>query len=361
VPTVKADELRDLTARLFAAIGTPPEEARWIAHLMVLSNLRGHDSHGVIRIPQYIRSARAGESDPTARVEVLRETPSLALLDGHWGFGHVVARDAMEIALAKAARNGLAAVTIRRCKHVGRLADYCEMAVKRGFIAMLAVNAGGEGQSVAPHGGLARRLSTNPIAFGIPTGSQPPILLDLATSVVAQGKLRVKYARKEKTGEGWIIDAQGAPTTDPAKYYEAPRGAMLPMAGPKGYGLALVVEVLGGILSGAGYSTDRPAIIQNGVFILALDPAQFLPRDEYLGAVDEMISYVKSSPPAQGFTAILVPGEPEELKARQLERDGIFVEESTWSQIRMLAAELGLGCAGDLGSSEYDRRSWEQE
>ena len=346
MPTVKADELRDLTARLFVAIGTPPEDARRIAHLMVLSNLRGHDSHGVIRISQYIKSARAGESNPTARVEVLRDTPSLAILDGHWGFGHMIARDGMEIALAKARENGLAAVTIRRCKHVGRLADYCELAVQRGFIAMLAVNAGGEGQSVAPYGGIARRLSTNPIAFGVPTGTQPPILLDLATSVVAQGKLQVKYARKEKTGEGWIIDAQGAPTTDPAKYYEQPRGAMLASAGPKGYGLALVVEVLGGILSRAGYSTDRPAIIQNGVFMLALDPAWFLPREEYLAAVDEMIAYVKSSPPAQGFTTILVPGEPEEQKAKKLERDGVFVEDSTWTQIRAIAAELGIDGPG---------------
>lgn len=343
MPTVKSDELRDLTARMFIAIGTSPEDARWIARLMVLSNLRGHDSHGVIRIPQYIKSARAGESNPTARIEILKETPPLAMLDGHWGFGHVVARDAMEIALAKAERNGIAAATINRCKHIGRLADYCEMALQRGFISMLAVNAGGEGQSVAPYGGLARRLATNPIAFGIPTGTQAPILLDMATSVVAQGKLQVKYARKEKTGEGWIIDAQGTPTTDPAKYYEPPRGAMLAAAGPKGYGLALVVEVLGGILSGAGYSTERPAMIQNGVFMLALDPAWFLPREQYLAAVDEMIAYVKSSPIAQGFTAVLVPGEPEEIKEKQLERDGIFVEESTWTQIQTLAGELGIG------------------
>ncbi len=341
MPLVHADKLETLARQIFAALGAPEEDARWIATLLVRANLRGHDSHGVIRIPQYAGAVKRGEINPKPAIRVVQETLTTALVDGDLGFGQVVARQAAEIAIAKARAEGLSAVGCSRTNHIGRLADYAEMAAAQGLIAMLWVNAP-TSPSVVPWGGIGRRLSTNPHAVAVPGRSGAALSLDMATSVVAQGKLRVRRNRKEAAPPGWLIDAAGRPLTDVEAYYREPRGALLPLGEHKGYGLSLVVEILGGILSGTGAARLEPGPAQNGVLLLCLDVRRFLPLEGFYAEVERLIAYVKSSPPARGVGAILVPGEPEEGTAAERRARGVFVEEETWNQIQGVARDVGV-------------------
>jgi hydroxycarboxylate dehydrogenase B len=346
VPTISARHLEDLATGIFAALGAPGADAEWIARLLVRANLRGHDSHGVIRIPQYVGSVRKGETNPRPAITTVRETPSTALVDGDLGFGQVVARRATEIALAKARRVGLAGVGVRRSNHIGRLADYVELAAEQGLVGMIWTNAT-TAVSVVPHGGIGRRLSTNPLGVAVP-GSRGTVALsvDLATSVVAEGKVRVKRNRKEPLPEGWAIDAEGRPVTDSAAFYGPPRAGLLPMAGHKGTALSLIVEVMAGILSGAGAISARPGPVLNGVFLLLVEVERFLPLAEFTRQVADLVAFVKSSEPAPGVAGVQVPGEPEARSEAERGARGIPVEDETWRQIEEIAAELGVSLEG---------------
>ena len=200
--------------------------------------------------------------------------------------------------MAKAAAIGVAAVGVHNSNHIGRLADYTEMALERDMLALLAVNAGGAGQRMAPWGGRAPRLSTNPFAFACPTGSAVPISFDVATTVAAEGKVRLKRNRKEQTPPGWLIDADGKPTTDPNALYGTPEGSILPVGGHKGYSLALMVEVLGGIMARAGHSRENPGPVMNGIFMVVVDIARFVSPQHFRSEVDDLIRYLKTSPVA---------------------------------------------------------------
>jgi uncharacterized oxidoreductase len=342
MPTIDASRLETMGARIFAAMGAPAGDAAWIATLLVRANLRGHDSHGVIRIPQYWAWVKQGWVDPKSPVTVTAETPVLARLDGGRGFGQVVARRGMEMAIAKARPSGLSAVALANTSHVGRLADYAEMAAREGLIAMLWVNAV-HGLNVAPTGGAARRLGTNPHAIGIPGIGGPAMLLDFATSVVAEGKLRVKKNRKQPAPAGWFIDAAGRPATDPEVFYGQPPGALLTAGEHKGYGLSLAVEILGGILSGTGAAGPGTGPLANGTLMVCLDVARFLAPEEFHRQVAALFEWVRSAPLAPGAAEILVPGEPEARLEGERRRDGIPVEDETWSQIEGVARDLGVG------------------
>jgi uncharacterized oxidoreductase len=342
MPTLDPCRLETTGARIFAAMGAPEGDAAWIATSLVRANLRGHDSHGVIRIPQYWQWVKKGEVNPKSPVTIAAETPVTARLDGGRGFGQVVARRGMELAIAKAAAAGLSAVGLSHTSHVGRLADYCEMATARGLIALMWVNAV-HGLNVAPWGGAARRLGTNPHAVGVPgSAGGPAMLLDFATSVVAEGKMRVKKNRKEPAPRGWFIDADGRPATDPEVFYGSPPGSLLTSGEHKGYGLSLAVEILGGILSGSGAAGPGPGLFQNGTLMIALDLERFLPRAEFDRQVAALMAWVKSAPLAQGSSEILIPGEPEARLEAERRRNGIPVDDETWAQIEATATELGV-------------------
>ena len=342
MPTLKCEPLETLARDVFQAITVPPAGAAWMATLLVRANLRGHDSHGVIRVPQYVASWKKGEADPKAEPVVVQDGPATALLDGKGGFGQIVARRGMEVAMAKAAAIGVAAVGVYNSNHIGRLADYTEMALERDMLAFLAVNAGGAGQRMAPWGGRAPRLSTNPFAFACPTGSAVPISFDVATTVAAEGKVRVKRNRKEQTPPGWLIDADGKPTTDPNALYGKPEGSILPVGGHKGYSLALMVEVLGGIMARAGHSRENPGPVMNGIFMVVVDIARFVSPQNFRSEVDDLIRYLKTSPVAPGASEIMYPGEPEARAEAERRQRGIFVEEETWGQIAQAARDLGV-------------------
>jgi uncharacterized oxidoreductase len=199
MPVVVTDELEKLSIEIFKSAGSTMEEAQIVAGHLVRANLAGHDSHGVIRISRYIRNVKNGLTVPSAEFKIVKETPILAVIDGHWGFGQVIMKKSMELAVEKAAKNGLAAVAIRRCNHIGRLGDYSTITSEKGMIGLIVTNSG---PLVAPFGGMERILSTNPICVGIPTGQDPPFLLDMATSVHAEGKIRVRFNRNEKVPSG---------------------------------------------------------------------------------------------------------------------------------------------------------------
>lgn len=336
-----AARLESTATRIFERLGAPAGDAAWIAHLLVLANLRGHDSHGVIRVPQYAEAVKNGTVDPTSPITVTAETPVTARLDGGRGFGQVVARRGMEIAIAKAKASGLAAVGLSRTGHVGRLADYAEMATRQGLIGMLWVNAV-HGLNVTPWGGAARRLGTNPHAIGIPGEGGPAMVLDFATSVVAEGKMRVKKNRKQQAPAGWFIDAQGRPATDPGIFYGDPVGSLLTAGEHKGYGLSLAVEILGGILSGTGAAGPPPGVFANGTLMICLDVERFVPPPEFHTQVAALFGWVKSAPLAEGSKEILIPGEPEARLEADRRRDGVPIEDETWNQIERVAAELGV-------------------
>jgi len=340
MPTFAPERLEALGNGIFRAIGVPADGAAWMARLLVRANLRGHDSHGVIRIPQYVASWKKGDADPQAVPILVQEGPATAILDGKRGFGQIVARRGMEVALEKGAAVGIAGVGVHNSNHVGRLADYTEMALERGMLALMCANASGAAQRMAPWGGRAARLSTNPMAFACPAGSGTPISFDVATTMAAEGKVRVKRNRKEPLPPGWVIDAEGNPTTDAGAIYREPQGSILPMGGHKGYSLALMIEVLGGILARAGHSRPNPGPVMNGIFIVAVDIARFLPVEGFRAEVDDLVRYLKTSPPIPGGQGVMTPGEPEAITEAERRRSGIFVEEETWGQIAAAAAEL---------------------
>src|SRR6266478_4681078 len=287
MPTIDTARLETTATRIFERLGAPAVDAAWIARLLVRANLRGHDSHGVIRIPQYAQAVKTGTIDPKSPVTVLAETPVTARLDGGRGFGQVVARQGIELCIAKAKASGLAAV-------------------------------------------------------GIPGEGGPAMVLDFATSVVAEGKMRVKKNRKQQAPPGWFIDAAGRPATDPEIFYGDPVGSLLTAGEHKGYGLSLAVEILGGILSGTGPAGPGPGLFANGTLMICLDVARFVPLPEFHKQVAGLFSFVKSAPLAQGSKEILIPGEPEARLEAERRRDGVPVEDETWNQIEGVAAELGV-------------------
>jgi uncharacterized oxidoreductase len=342
MPTIPVTDLERLTTELFAARRVPRDDAAWIASMLVRANLRGHDSHGVIRIPQYCAAIAKGHLNPTPDIRLVTDTPTLAIVDGDGGFGQVVARRGIALAIDKTRAHGLAAVALRRTSHVGRLADYAELAAGAGLIALLWANAR-HGLNVAPWGGAARRLGTNPHAIAVP-GPRGAVVMshDFATSVWAEGKLRVKFNRGESVPDGIMLNGRGEPSTDPTEYYGDPVGALLTAGQHKGYGLSLAVEILGGILSGTGAASAESGVFANGTLMLCLDPARFLPCHDFDTQVAALLDWVRSTPLASGAKEVLVPGEPEARMERECRVSGIAIEEATWTQIRACATEVGV-------------------
>src|SRR5436190_1156385 len=270
MPIVPAAELERLTAEIFAARHVPRADADWIAMLLVRANLRGHDSHGVIRVPQYCAALKSGHLNPTPKIQLAVDTPTIAVLDGDHGFGQVVARRGTALAIERGRTHGLAAVALRRTSHVGRLADYAETLAAEGLVGMLWANAK-SGLNVAPWGGSGKRLGTNPHAIAIP-GPDGIVAMshDFASSVWAEGKLRVKFNRGETVPPGIMLNGRGEPSTDPKEFYGEPPGSLLTAGAHKGYGLSLAIEILGGILSGTGAASAEKGKFANGTLIVAL-------------------------------------------------------------------------------------------
>ena len=346
MPIFQVDDLHRIGYELFEATGCSPENARAVVDHLVESNLFGHDSHGAIRFYEYCRSIRNGLFDPKAKPEIIREHPCTAVVDAHNALGQVGATFATELAIAKAKEHGIATIGLRNTSHIGRVGAYPLMAAREGFIGLIFVNAGREGYKVAPFGGAEGRLSTNPIGFSAPRKNADPLLMDLTTSSVADGKIRVAINQNKPIPEGWAIDSDGNPTTDPKRVRgDDPQGALLPMGGVvahKGYGLSLLVEIMSGALSGQGVASGERVMKSNGVHLTIYNIEHFMDMDDYYAEVETLIAHVKSCPPQPGFTEILLPGEPEFRCAAQRQKDGIVVDDTTWENICEEARAFGL-------------------
>jgi uncharacterized oxidoreductase len=341
---IRHDPLCRLTASLFQAAGCGPAEAACIAAHLVEANLVGHDSHGVIRVPSYVRWLREGKVVAGRTIQVVFENEAIAVVDGQFGFGQSIGVQAMRLGIAKAARHGVAVIALRNVGHLGRIGDWPLMVARAGLWSLHFVNTTGAGILVAPHGGINRRLSANPIAAGIPVPGGPPLLLDMSACTIAEGKIRVALNKGVAVPENCIIDAEGRPTTDPRVFYANPPGAILSIAGHKGYGLAVLCEMLAGALTGGGCSNPANADrVANGMLSILLD-ASFFQKDTALAAeISRFVAWVKSSARTTPDGEILMPGEIEERTRAQRLRDGIAIDTTTWTQLLETAASVGLG------------------
>jgi len=344
------DTIARIGTALFEAAGAPADYAKTIVDHLIESSLMGHDSHGVLRIPEYLDDVVRGRIVPAAAVHIERQSPTTAIVDGGGTFGAVVGRRAIDEAIRTAREHRAACVITRRCHHVGRLGAFVERAARNGLIALATCNSPVYGHCVLPWGGREGRLATNPIAYGVPTGGDP-LVADFSTSVAPEGKIRFHRNQGKPLPAGWLLDAEGRPTTDASALYATPPGGILPLggaAGHKGYALSLLVEILGAAL--AGHASNNPTVIGNGVCFIVIDPASFGPLEQFEQHVSETVAYIKSSPPAVGFDEVLVPGELEFRSMRHRTQEGVPVDDVTWRAIDAHALRLGVASLDSWGA-----------
>jgi uncharacterized oxidoreductase len=340
---ITADRLRSLTSSIFAGAGCTAAEAARIADHLVEANLVGHDSHGVIRVPSYVQWLKAGKVLANQTIDVAFQNDVIAVVDGRFGFGQTIGEQAMQLGIDKCKKHGLAVVALRNSGHLGRIGDWPLMAARAGLLSLHFVNTSGAGILVAPFGGITRRLSANPIAAGVPISGAAPIILDMSACTIAEGKIRVALNKGVPVPENCIIDSKGKPTTDPRVFYADPPGAILSIAGHKGYGLAVMCEVLAGALTGGGCSNPANAgKVVNGMLSIFLDPTRFQSDAGFTAEVNRFIAWVRSSEKATEGGEILMPGEIEERTKAKRSRDGIELDETTWSQIAETAKSVGV-------------------
>ena len=343
---IAADKLDAFTRALCLKAGSEAREAALVAEHLIQANLKGHDSHGVGMMPVYIASVREGRLTPNTGAEVVRDDGPFILVDGHGGYGQVIAFEAMELGIARARELGLALVGLRNSNHIGRVGHWGEQCAAAGMVSIHYVNSFGSRALVAPFGGSDARYTTNPYCTAIPaSGDTPAMIVDFATSKIAQGKVRVAYNKGEQVGENTLIDPAGRPTQDPGVMFQEPRGALLSMGLHKGYGLALACDILAGALTGGGTflpeRLERKTIVNNMLTVI-LDPKAFGDAANFEREVAAFSEWVKASPPADGVDAVMVPGEPERKRAAERSADGIPVDDRTWEELLAAAESVGM-------------------
>jgi hydroxycarboxylate dehydrogenase B len=343
---VPHEELRAYTMAILRHIGSTAKEAQIVADHLVDANLTGHDSHGVGMMPRYIQNFRNGFVTPNRHAKPVRRDGAFLQFDGQQGFGQVVAQEATDKGIAKAKKSGLALVSLGNAHHIGRVGTYGERAVAQGLVSLSFVNVLGHKPTVAPYGGSDGRFITNPICFAIPgTDGLPPFVLDMATSVIALGKVRVAMNEGRLLPEGKLIDHRGKPTRDPRVMFSEPLGALLPLGEHKGYGLAYTCEILAGILSATGSiqpKTPRTGGIINNMLSVIFDPVRLVDRNWFHGELKALAKHVKASRPSDPKSPVLMPGDPERATMAQRRRDGVPVDRTTWTEIRNAGLSVGM-------------------
>jgi LDH2 family malate/lactate/ureidoglycolate dehydrogenase len=340
-----AEQLRDFTVRILLAAGADQRNAERVAEALVGSNLCGVDTHGVWHLPGYVQAIREGQLLPRAWPTVEKESASYARVAGGWTFGHVGAKVAMVLALDKAASCGIALVSLVQAHHIGRLGEYVDMAAARGMIGLVWAGGFAEEQPVAmPYGGSRPVVHTNPLAMGFPAGSESPMVLDFATTVLSGVKVHEARAQGKQLPPGAIADGEGRPTTDPEDFFKG--GGHLPFGGHKGWGLMLAAEMLGRIFNGSDAFAETPRggpiFGHTGTAMIAFRADLFQPLSEYAGRAHELERRVRAVPPAPGFAEVLVPGDLEARTRALRLREGIPIPEDLWGRLRELAASLGV-------------------
>ena len=349
---IQAEPLRRLVREIFVAAGCAPEEGARIAKYLVQANLTGHDSHGVIRVPRYLQWMDEGRLRPNQTITVVQDSGAMALVDGNFGFGQTIGPQAVQLGIDKAKAAGVAVVALRSSGHLGRIGDWAEMAAAANQVSIHFVNVAGS-ILVAPFGAAERRLSTSPMAVGVPVPDGPPLVLDFATSLVAEGKVMVAFNGGKPLPEGSLIDRDGTPSADPSVFYgtqdrsQAPdprrgTGAIRAMGEHKGSGLSFMIELLAGALTGSGCCGPGPRRLSNGMLSIYLPAETFDGENRLAAEVRDYVAYFKSARPAVADGEVLVPGEPEQRSIETRSAEGIPLTDATWQAIRRAAEGVGL-------------------
>lgn len=342
-----AEPLERAIARLVAAGGSEAREAQLVAANLVMANLSGHDSHGVGMIPRYVESLQEGGLRPNRHPRVQLDAGALLALDGEAGYGQVIGMEATAMAIERAARHGVCVLALANSHHLCRIGQWAEQAVAQGLVSISFVNVISRA-IVAPYGGSDARFGTNPCTIGIPLPGQPPFILDMATSCVAQGKVRVAYNKGEQLAPGLLLDDRGNPSVDPRYGVIEPLGALTAFGLHKGYGLAVASELLGGALSGGGtqHTGERTRKrVLNGMLSILIDPAKLGTAEFFGREAGAFIDWMKKSPPAPGFDRVRIAGDPERATRATRTREGISIDAATWRDVRAAGEKLGLAGA----------------
>ncbi len=334
--------MRSLTTGIFAKLGMPQQDADFMGECLVDADLRGVLTHGCRFVPVYHALINKGTVNLHPEIKVVAEAPCTVAFDADNALGHIVSAQAMRTCIQRAKQFGIAAASVRNSRHCGAMAYYAQMAVDAGCIGNAVTNGG---VMMAPYGGIDRAVALNPVAWAAPTGKPWAVNLDMATSVVAGSKVMLAIEKGEKIPLGWAIDTDGQPTDDP---YKAREGAMLPLGGAKGYGLAVILDVLAGVLSGGRFGANQglePYPVkeqQYSHFFMAIDIAKFLPLEEFKGRMDALIEQLKTGRLAEGSQGIFLPGEIEYNTRQRHLREGIPYPASVMAEIEKIAADLGV-------------------
>ena len=345
MPTLTRDDIRKIAYTVLCAVGAKDGHAAIVADHLADANMTGHDSHGLIRVPQYVTIIKEGRLNPTADPEVVQESGAIVRVDGHHTFGQVVALFATNLAIEKARESGISMAAMGKLGHTGRIGTYPEVIAKAGMVGIFCTGVTGPSASiVAPFGGAKGRLSTNPISFAFPYAPGSPVLLDYATSTYAEGKIRVYRNRGRQLPDKWVLDKNSVPTTDPNAFYDG--GVILPFGGltggHKGFALGFIVSLLGGVLGQVGQASDGGRSMTAGSTVIAIDAERLVPLDDIREAVAEQVAHVKDTPPLEGSKGVQFPGEYEVTNRRQRLEEGVPVEEDTWKQVAQTIRDLGL-------------------
>jgi uncharacterized oxidoreductase len=329
---------------LVAAGGSEPREAQLVAENLVTANLTGHDSHGIGMIPRYVESLQEGGLQPNRHPAIKFDGGALIALDGRAGYGQVIGLEATDIAIERAKAHGVCVMALANSHHLCRIGQWAEQAVAQGLVSISFVNVISR-SIVAPFGGSDARFGTNPCTVGVPLAGQPPFILDMATSGVAQGKVRVAHNKGEKLPPGLLLDDKGNPTLEARFGVLEPFGALTTFGLHKGYGLAVVCELLGGALSGGGtwHTADRSKKrVLNGMLTILIDPRKLGTAAVFEREARAFVEWVKQSPPAPGVDRVRIAGDPERETRARREKDGIAVDAATWQEIRAAGAKVGV-------------------
>ena len=332
----KVQKIKKIAKKLFLKAGASEHEAEIVSEEIIEASLMGLDSHGIMRIAQYLEQIKEGLIQPNTPINVIYETPISAIVDCNWNFGMVCARMMTDVVIEKANNNNIAVAASRHCNHMGRLGSYTQRVAKAGLFGFAVVNSSRHGHFVAPFGGAEGRLATNPLSFAAPTNGDP-ILLDTSTSMVSEGKIRILMYQGKELPENCILTSEGRPTNIPEEFYKPKKGTILPFGGEmgyKGFGLGLLVEILGSTLSGVALTPDgeKDEYI-NGFFIMAINPKIFGIENEIIKNMEALKKYIKSAKPAQGSKGIFMPGELDFTTRAERLTGGIEVANETWKQI----------------------------
>lgn len=349
---IQAQSLEKLVAEIFRKEGSSAAEGERIGRYLVNANLAGHDSHGVIRVPRYVYWRREGLIKADQTIEILTENDALAVIDGRYGFGQTIGPQAVALGIKKAKEKGVAIVALRNSGHLGRIGEWAEMAIGEGLVSLHFVNVAGS-LLVAPFGGVDRRLSTNPVAIGFPMRDGPPVVLDFATSLVAEGKVLVAANGGKKLPPGSLIEPDGRLSSDPRTLYGPIEGmavrdarngpgAIRAMGEHKGSGLSMMCELLAGVLTGSGCAGPHQRVIANGMLSVYMAPQFFASADDFARDAREYVEFFKASRPAEAGGEVLAPGEPERRTREKRLAEGVPLPDEAWAGIAATARDAGI-------------------